>query len=257
MIDESLVAMRSLARRTLPRPVTYALRARRIGVDALLHGIPGLCMAEGRNLLGSMQRVSDSVPCGHSEEEMLRVVTAIVGTPAEVQGVVVECGCWKGGSSAKMSLAAGLAKRQMFVFDSFQGIPANDQGFSRTIHGQAVAFKEGDYVADIDQVRDNIATFGNLSVTTLSPGWFEDTLPGFPHPVAVAYLDVDLASSTMTCMRYLWPRLSPGGIIFSQDGHITAVLDALDDEDWWRTNLDCKPPRIHGAGRDKLIYVTR
>ncbi len=257
MINQLLSASRSMARRALPRPVTCALRARRTGVDAFIHGIPGLTPAQTRSLLGNIQRVSDSVPCGHGEEELLRVAVASVGTPKAVPGVVVECGCWQGGSSAKMSIAAGLAGRQLFVFDSFQGIPANDEGFSRTIHGQAVSFTQGDYTADIEHVRRNVANFGDLSVTTLVPGWLEDTLPTFSHPVAAAYLDVDLASSTMTCIKHLWPKLSPGGIIFSQDGHITAVLDALEDEEWWMENMQRKPPRIYGAGQNKLIYLTR
>ena len=143
------------------------------------------------------------------------------------------------------------------MFDSFQGIPANEQAPSRTIHGQAVTFREGDYVGSLPEVRQNIATYGDLSVTTLVAGWLEETLPSFDEPVSVAYLDVDLVSSTLTCMRYLWPRLSPGGIIFSQDGHITAVLDALADEYWWRANLGVRPPRLYGAGTEKLIYMTK
>lgn len=256
MVQASMAA-RGIARWVLPSSVAYALRARRTGMDALIHGIPGLTTGQVRGLFRDMQRVSDSVPCGHGEEELLRVAVAIVGTPKEVPGVIVECGCWQGGSSAKLSLAARLAQRRLFVFDSFEGIPVNDQGFSRTIHGQSVSFEQGDYASDIEQVRNNIATFGDLSVTTLVPGWLENTLPSFSESVAVAYLDVDLASSTMTCIKHLWPRLSAGGIIFSQDGHITAVLDALEDEDWWRANFQQKPPRIYGTGQQKLIYLTR
>ena len=250
-------SVRFLARHLLPDPLVCALRARNAGIGALIGGIPGLTSVQTSHLLRRMQAASDNLVCGHGEEELLRVAIAIAGTPPDVPGVVVECGCWKGGSSAKLSVAAGLTGRQFFVFDSFQGLPSNAQGPSRTIHGQAVSFPEGEYVGTIEEVRDNVRKYGDISVTTLVPGWFEDTLPSFSMPLAVAYLDVDLVTSTQTCIKYLWPCLSPGGVIFSQDGHITAVLEALEDELSWDANLNMKPPRLYGAGQQKLIYMTK
>lgn len=251
-------AARSLLRRGLPNPIVGALRARPTGVRTLIDGATGLSRRQTRELLGRLELVSQNIVCGHSEEELLRVALAVLGTPPQVPGVVVECGSWKGGSAAKLSIVARLVHRQLFVFDSFQGVPENDQGFSRTIHGQAVEFRPGDYKATMQEVTENIRRWGEMSVTTLVPGWFHETLPPFQQPVAVAYLDVDLASSTMTCIEHLWPRLSPGGMIFSQDGHITAVIDALEDHNWWRHKLRCtKVPHIYGAGTHKLVYIAK
>lgn len=42
-------------------------------------------------------------------------------------------------------------------------------------------------------------------------GWFEDTMPVFNERIIAAYIDVDLASSTKTCLKYLYPLLVPGG----------------------------------------------
>jgi O-methyltransferase len=204
-----------------------------------------------------MQIVSDNVECGHSEDEMIRVVTAVLATPPEVQGAVVDCGCWKGGSTAKISLASALTARKLFVFDSFQGIPQNDEGFVQTIHGQSITFRAGDYQADIEEVRDNLRLYGNSSEVALTAGWFHETLSAFDEKVVLPYLDVDLVASTMTYIAYLWPRLMPGGALFFQDGHITDVIEALRNDVWWSQHFGISTPHLHGAGSTKLVYLTR
>ena len=248
---------RQVAHLALPGWAVYGLRARRRGVDALIDGLPPLPAAQVRRLFRQLQRVTDHVECGHSEDEALQVISAILATPAFVPGVVVEAGCWKGGSSCKFSLAARLANRRFHVFDSFEGIPDVDEGPTRNIHGAAVRFRKGDYAAAIDEVRGNLEAFGDLSVTTLVPGWLEDSLPRFKEPIAVAYLDVDLASSTRTCLKYMWPLLSKGGVIFSQDGHLGNVLDAMTDDAWWQAELGHKAPRVYGAGVRKLVSLVK
>ncbi len=41
-------------------------------------------------------------------------------------------------------------------------------------------------------------------------------LPTFKEKVAAVYIDVDLASSTRTCLNHLYPLLERGGVCFSQ-----------------------------------------
>jgi O-methyltransferase len=88
-------------------------------------------------------------------------------------------------------------------------------------------------------------------------GWFDVTMPRFQSPVAAVYLDVDLASSTRTCLRYLWPLLEPGGILYSQDGHIPLVLKVFDDQRFWEDEIGCSQPEIHGRGEGKLIWMRK
>lgn len=58
-------------------------------------------------------------------------------------------------------------------------------------------------------------------------------------------------------LRYLWPLLAPGGVMFSQDGHLPLVLDVLKDEAFWRGELRCGPPEIIGMGRKKLVWFRK
>jgi O-methyltransferase len=80
-------------------------------------------------------------------------------------------------------------------------------------------------------------------------------MPGFKEPVGVAYIDVDLESSTRTCIRYLFPLLVPGGVLFSQDGHLPWVINLLRDEKFWREEVGAEPPRMEGLGKRKLVAI--
>jgi O-methyltransferase len=80
-------------------------------------------------------------------------------------------------------------------------------------------------------------------------------MPAFQRPIAVGYVDVDLASSTRTCMKFLYPLLVPGGVIFSQDGHLPLVLAVLDDDKFWLDEVGVKRPRMVGLGSRKLVQI--
>ena len=42
-------------------------------------------------------------------------------------------------------------------------------------------------------------------------------MPDFKEAVLIAYIDVDLESSTRTSVKFLYPLLLSGGILFFQD----------------------------------------
>jgi O-methyltransferase len=57
-------------------------------------------------------------------------------------GVIVEAGCYKGGSTAKFSLMAEKVNRDLVVFDSFQGIPENAEPHEKDMFGNRADFKQ-------------------------------------------------------------------------------------------------------------------
>lgn len=202
-----------------------------------------------------LQTISNHVDCPHAQSEVLACIRAIVGLDDSVAGCIVEAGCYKGGSTAKFSLAAAAAGRPLIAFDSFAGIPAHDEDHGINIFGKPVSFVEGEYRGSLDEVRATIDRFGAPEVCRFVPGWFADTMRGFHPPIAVAYLDVDLAASTRTCLRYLYPRLTVGGTLFSQDGHLPRVLEVFDDDEFWRTEVGCAKPQVIGLGTSKLLTI--
>lgn len=247
----------------LPWPLHYLLRKlRALPEDApplwrlvRLRSAPNLTLRHRLRLITRSYRVSYSVDCPHMEGEMATVMTAILALPRQVDAVVVEAGSYKGGSTSKLSQAARLGGREMVVFDSFEGIPEHHEQHTKNIYGGDAYFPPGSYAGSLDEVRGNVTRFGAIDVCRFVKGWFDDTMPGFTEPVGVAYIDVDLESSTRTCIRYLYPLLVQGGVLFSQDGHLPWVIKLLRDEAFWRVEIGCPTPRMDGLGTHKLVAI--
>ena len=253
------------ARRVLPAPLYSLLReTRRITVQDLRAYIAfliaddlPLSTLDRLKLIKQLNVISLNVPNYHTQDEMLRCIKAILASRATGEGAIVEAGCFKGGSTAKFSLAAAIVDKQLVVFDSFEGLPHNTEPHRKTIFGEQIGFYKGLYSGSIEEVRDYVSRYGRIDNCKFVKGWFEDTLPNFHAPVSVIYLDVDLVSSTRTCLKYLYPLLQPKGVLFSQDAHIPLVIDLLDSDDFWLNEVGCKKPKIEGLRKKKLVRIVK
>jgi O-methyltransferase len=228
----------------------------RIAIESFMRSAAGPTeRLERRAITKAIAEVHRWVDCGHLQAEMLEVIEQILDVPKSSEGVVVEAGTFRGGSAAKFSWACAYRARSLVVFDSFQGLPESGELHDRSIFGDVARFKGGDYKGSLDAVKQNISKYGRIETCEFVEGWFEDTMPAFQRPIAVGYVDVDLASSTRTCMKFLYPLLVPGGVIFSQDGHLPLVLAVLDDDKFWLDEVGVKRPRMVGLGSRKLVQI--
>jgi O-methyltransferase len=255
-------AVKRFLRSRFPAPY-YALKSTLAGVtpeqnaaaQRFLDMLPAQSRPRYHALIRRMYDVQDWVPCEHTHDEMFQVVAAIARTPTGTEGVVVEAGCFKGGSAAKLSHACAMHKRKLVLFDSFEGIPPNEEIHEKRGLDRPVTFNVGAYTGSLEHVQDNIRRYGRIDVCSFKKGWFDDTMPGFDKPIIAAYVDVDLASSTRTCMKYLYPLLAPGGVIFSQDGHLSLVVDVLKDPNFWQNDVGVPMPYMTGLGTQKLVGI--
>jgi O-methyltransferase len=258
-------AVKADIRARLPWPLHYVLRKGR----ALPEDAPTLwrflatrtetptTLRHRLALIRQCYRISYRVDSPHMEHEMVQVMAAILSLPRSTDGVIVEAGSFKGGSTSKLSLATRLAGRRLVVFDSFEGIPEHHETHGKNIYGGDAYFPPGSYAGSLQEVTSNITDHGAIEVCRFTKGFFDDTMPGFREPVGVAYIDVDLESSTRTCIRYLYPLLIPGGVLFSQDGHLPWVIRLLDDDTFWRDEVGTDKPAIEGLGRKKLLAMRK
>jgi O-methyltransferase len=243
-----------------PYSIRRAVRERRdflaCASFVLSRAVP-LPFSERLQIVKQLYAASFTIDSPHRQEEMLCFMRTILSLPPSSPRTIVEVGAYKGSSTAKFSLAVALAGRQLVVFDSFQGMPDNDEPHDKNIFGRPESFKKGSYCGTIDEVKMNVARFGRIDVCRFVPGWFEETLPRFREPIAAIYMDVDLAVSTRTCLKYLYPLLMPGGTLYSQDGHLPLVIDVFSDTTFWLNEVGCQKPHIAGLGEKKLIWMTK
>ena len=130
----------------------------------------------------------------------------LLEVPPETKGVVVECGCYLGGSTVNLSLICRAVGRELIVYDSFEGLPvadANEGSPRRSPSGSSRTARRGHR-----QRRE----LGAIEVCQFRKGWFAQTLPTHTEPIVLCFLDVDFQMSIHQCLVHLWPHLTTGAI---------------------------------------------
>jgi O-methyltransferase len=183
------------------------------------------------------------IPTASTYKSHLAMALKLLEMPSSAPGVVAECGTWKGGSAANLSLVCKIVRRRLIVFDSFEGLPSADD---KDREGRK--YKVGEFAGTLAEVQRNIARGGELSVCEFRTGWFDDTLPDFKEPVALVYLDVDLESSLHTCLIHFWPLLATQGYLFTDEYLNIAYCSVFFSESYWRRYFNQSPPGLIGAG---------
>lgn len=192
---------------------------------------------------------------------LIKAVNYIVD--AGVQGSIVECGVWRGGSmmaAALTLLQRGKSDLDLYLFDTFEGMPAptaKDVDFRGQAAADRLAAERRSKSSELwaysplDEVRLNLASTGYCPERIhYVPGRVEDTLPdAAPAEIALLRLDTDWYESTKHELTHLYPRLARGGVLILDDyGHWAGARTAFDEfaeENGLRLLLN----RIDNAGR--------
>jgi O-methyltransferase len=232
-------------------------RDRQCVVNFLCNSNLTISLREKLRIVKQIYSISYNIDCPHNQAEMILFIQAILSLPGDKKGCIVEAGCYKGGSTAKFSLAARIIDRELVVFDSFEGLPEHNEAHIKNIFNRPVTFVKGEYCGNLDEVKANVSKYGRVEVCRFIKGWFEETLPHFNESISALYLDVDLASSVQVCLKYLYPLLEPGGVLYSHDGHLPLVIEILNDDEFWENEVGCKKPHIEGLWKKKLITIVK
>ena len=161
------------------------------------------------------------------EARLRALYAAIVAADARGStGCIVEAGCYRGGSAALAALASSV-EREIWLFDSFQGMPApTGDDPDRT----EASRHTGRFSVTPEHVLDFYAAWGLSQRVRIVPGWFTDTLPcpGVP-PIALLHVDADWYDGTKRALEAFYPLVEPGGTIQIDDyGHWKGCCKATD-----------------------------
>jgi O-methyltransferase len=161
-----------------------------------------------------------------------------------IEGDMVECGVYKGGSAMMMAFSLmhfGCQKnRKIFLYDTYEGMPEpskvdiNLQGIPAEkllIKGS----KETNHIwcySTLDEVRTNMFSTGyKIDNFIFIKGKVEDTIPKcVPEKISILRLDTDWYSSTFHELKHLYPLLNKNGVLTIDDyGHWQGARKATDD----------------------------
>ena len=137
---------------------------------------------------------------------------------AGIEGDIVECGVWNGGSAAVMAAAiANYPGRQIWLYDTFEGIPApgpQDEAFAQAFAGEFVA--SGDSVLEVLR-----KVKFPLDRVVLRRGTFRDAFrEPPPSKVALLHIDADWYESVLSALQTFYVAVADGGLIVLDDfGH--------------------------------------
>ena len=184
--------------------VDRAVGALHAETDRAIRALHEVEFRERRDLLAAGERdaatasarfAAREMATAHAFHDPLSTLRHAVGI-APAGGLALEFGVFQGRSLEV--IAEGRGRRDVYGFDSFQGLPEDYRPHVRT---GAFATNRLPEVAGAELV----------------VGWFQDTLPGFlaahPGPVHLLHVDGDLYSSAVTVLEHVGPRLVPGSVV--------------------------------------------
>jgi O-methyltransferase len=219
----------------------------------------GLTSLDRFLLTRKLRRIDKGLRSGSNRMYFLVMVKEILSLDPNLAGDLIECGSYYGKSTCFFSLLAGLIGRKLWVCDSFRGLPKEENmTYTAKYQGYKVEYHEGGFSSGLDNVKSNLAKFGNLDVCNFVAGYFRDSLPALANNKYVfAYIDVDLLSSTKDCLLHVYPRLQEGCRIYNDDMNVLEIEKIYFNDDWWRENFNIDAPGARAERFYSMGYLLK
>lgn len=159
---------------------------------------------------------------------ILRELRRVLATGAP--GDVVEFGCYVGTTSVHLADMLRGTQRQLYLYDSFEGLPPK---VSQDASPAGLQFVEGELHATKKQLLRNLKQAA-VPMPHITKGWFSDVRPAdLPQTIAFAFLDGDYYHSILDPLQLIWPRLSSGAVVIVDDYQNEALPGAAKAVDEW------------------------
>lgn len=179
----------------------------------------------------------------------------------KTQGAFVECGVWRGGAAGVMAAAAAQKKekRQVWLFDSFEGLPeptSQDGARAKEYAGGKVSGTLASIekcVGPLEDVRHLFFRILRLQGDTvhIEQGWFQDTLAAAREkvgPIALLRMDADWYESTKCILENLFDNVVEGGYIIIDDYYCWEGCKKAVDEFLAKRNTSYRIVRVDREG---------
>lgn len=192
--------------------------------------------------------------------EHLEMAAEILKIPPSVKGDVIECGCYKGGSTINLSIVCSIVNRKLIVCDSFQGLPepGEDEKVHYSVHKDHYDhYERGKFFASLEEVKNNIKQYGELDVCEFVVGFFEDTMKNLNREIVMGFLDIDLIQSLKPCLQGIWQNLQNECKIYVHEAKDLELVSLFFDQVWWQKTFRTAAPGFVGAGTGLPLRIRK
>jgi len=129
-----------------------------------------------------------------------------------IPGCFAELGVYKGETARLLQLMD--PERVLHLLDTFEGLPDKDLKQEK---GEASTYTNKNFKdTSVDRVLKKVGS--DPSRIKVHQGYFPDSASGLENETfALVSLDADLYNPTLEGLKFFYPRLSPGGVLFIHD----------------------------------------
>jgi hypothetical protein len=143
-------------------------------------------------------------------------VVSLLKSVSDVEGDVMEVGCFKGFSMFLMchvgaQLKPGFKGEGFHIIDSFEGLsePVAEDLTKGT------RAKKHKFSSPISVLKKTIAPYPNVNITK---GWVPEVFKGYPkRKYRFVHIDVDIYEPTIESLRFFYDQVSQGGALMIDD----------------------------------------
>jgi len=138
---------------------------------------------------------------------------ALVLRTNSLRGSVAEIGVWRGGTAAILAAASkqANAEQPIHLFDTFSGVV-------KASEDQDTLYRGGEHADTSESVVVELMTRLQLNNFQIHSGVFPDnTGLTLPKHIRCCHVDVDTYGSAKSCMDFVWPRITIGGVLVFDD----------------------------------------
>ncbi len=141
----------------------------------------------------------------------------------DLDGDVCEFGVAQGATSAFMANELKDTQKNLWLFDSFEGLPkptGKDSLINDIFNLGSMEAYQGKMACPVDMVKSRLTEIHfPQERTKIIPGFIEKTIfdPTLPKKVCFAYIDFDFYEPILIALQYLDRVLQPGGFVIVDD----------------------------------------